>query len=221
MISGLNSTGHEIGGTIGIAIFSTIAAGASGAHRRPAGSLRDRARVRSQPGSSLASPAWSHSPFSRAREHFLAEAAAQPAARCPSTDDGEDDDTGQASAPKRRRADAERSVAAILDAALEALASDPDVSMAEIARRAGRRPGDDLRALPDPRGAARRRHGARDRAGRRRDRAKPSPTRGEPKEALERVLLATWQATQPVPRACSRSTSTGSRRRSCTADTSR
>jgi MFS family permease len=27
MISGLNSTGHEIGGTIGIALFSTIAAG--------------------------------------------------------------------------------------------------------------------------------------------------------------------------------------------------
>src|SRR5438067_3102257 len=31
MISGLNSTGHEIGGTLGIAIYSTIAAGASGA----------------------------------------------------------------------------------------------------------------------------------------------------------------------------------------------
>ena len=31
--------------------------------------------------------------------------------------------------PRRRRADAERSVAAILDAALEALASDPDRSM--------------------------------------------------------------------------------------------
>src|SRR4051812_39033070 len=31
MISGLNSTGHEIGGTLGIAIFSAIAAGASGA----------------------------------------------------------------------------------------------------------------------------------------------------------------------------------------------
>jgi EmrB/QacA subfamily drug resistance transporter len=30
MISGLNSTGHEIGGTIGIAVFSTIAAGATG-----------------------------------------------------------------------------------------------------------------------------------------------------------------------------------------------
>lgn len=43
----------------------------------------------------------------------------------------------EASAPKRRRADAERSVAAILDAALEALASDPDSSMSKIARRAG------------------------------------------------------------------------------------
>ena len=36
MISGLNSTGHEIGGTIGIAIFSTIAAGERRT-RRPAG----------------------------------------------------------------------------------------------------------------------------------------------------------------------------------------
>jgi len=31
MISGLNSTGHEIGGTLGIAVFSTLAAGATGA----------------------------------------------------------------------------------------------------------------------------------------------------------------------------------------------
>jgi AcrR family transcriptional regulator len=37
----------------------------------------------------------------------------------------------------RRRADAERSVARIMDAAVNALASDPEVSMAEIARRAG------------------------------------------------------------------------------------
>lgn len=36
-----------------------------------------------------------------------------------------------------RRADAERSVTAILDAALEGLAGDPEVSMSEIARRAG------------------------------------------------------------------------------------
>src|SRR5215203_5375493 len=38
---------------------------------------------------------------------------------------------------RRRRADAERSVARILDAALDAVASDPEASMAEIARRAG------------------------------------------------------------------------------------
>jgi AcrR family transcriptional regulator len=38
---------------------------------------------------------------------------------------------------RRRRADADRSEAAILDAAVAALASDPDASMAEIARRAG------------------------------------------------------------------------------------
>jgi AcrR family transcriptional regulator len=37
----------------------------------------------------------------------------------------------------RRRADAERSVARIMDAAVEALASDPEASMAEIARQAG------------------------------------------------------------------------------------
>jgi TetR/AcrR family transcriptional repressor of mexCD-oprJ operon len=37
----------------------------------------------------------------------------------------------------RRRADAQRSVARILDAAVDALASDPEASMAEIARRAG------------------------------------------------------------------------------------
>jgi TetR/AcrR family transcriptional regulator, mexCD-oprJ operon repressor len=39
--------------------------------------------------------------------------------------------------PPRRRADAERSIASILDAAVDALGSDPDASMAEIARRAG------------------------------------------------------------------------------------
>jgi TetR/AcrR family transcriptional regulator, mexCD-oprJ operon repressor len=38
---------------------------------------------------------------------------------------------------RRRRADAERSVQAILDAALAALTNDPDASMSEIARQAG------------------------------------------------------------------------------------
>src|SRR6476661_3963741 len=45
--------------------------------------------------------------------------------------------TTAAGAPRRRRSDADRSVQAILAAALEALAGDPDASMAEIARRAG------------------------------------------------------------------------------------
>jgi AcrR family transcriptional regulator len=38
---------------------------------------------------------------------------------------------------RRRRADADRNVAAILDAAIDALAGDLETSMAEIARRAG------------------------------------------------------------------------------------
>src|SRR3954465_6059312 len=42
-----------------------------------------------------------------------------------------------AAGPPRRRADAERSIARILDAAVDALAADPEASMAEIARRAG------------------------------------------------------------------------------------
>src|SRR5215216_918152 len=45
--------------------------------------------------------------------------------------------TSSTTSARRRRADAQRSVAAILDAAVYALASDPEASMAEIARRAG------------------------------------------------------------------------------------
>lgn len=93
---------------------------------------------------------------------------------------------------RKRRADADRSVAAILDAGLEALASDPESSMSEIARRAGV-----VRAtiyvhfptrtalldavmeyaveqvVEAMRGA--------------------EPQRGEPVEALNRVLRATWR----------------------------
>lgn len=98
----------------------------------------------------------------------------------------------EGSARKHRRADAERSVAAILDAALEALASDPDSSMSEIARRAGvvratvyvhfPTRTDLLDAVMEHATAqvVEAMRGA-------------EPQRGEPAEALERVLRATWR----------------------------
>jgi AcrR family transcriptional regulator len=100
--------------------------------------------------------------------------------------------TSAKASARKRRADADRSVAAILDAGLDALASDPDSSMSEIARRAGV-----VRAtiyvhfptrtdlldavmeyavglVVESMSAA-------------------EPQRGEPVEALERVLRATWR----------------------------
>jgi AcrR family transcriptional regulator len=101
---------------------------------------------------------------------------------------------GNASAhsKRRRRADAERSVARILDAAVDALASDPEASMAEIARRAGvvratiyvhfptreslleavteRAIGEVTQAM-----------------------AAAEPDRGDPAEALQRVLTTAWR----------------------------
>ncbi len=100
--------------------------------------------------------------------------------------------TTPAKAPRRRRSDADRSVQAILEAALEALASDPDASMAEIARRAGvvratiyahfptRESLLDAvmeRAVADVADAM----------------TNADPQHGEPKEALDRVLRATWK----------------------------
>jgi TetR/AcrR family transcriptional repressor of mexCD-oprJ operon len=97
-----------------------------------------------------------------------------------------------ASAPKRRRADAERSISAVTRAALEALASDPDVSMAEIARRAGVVRATIYMHFPTRESLldavmenATAQVADATRAA--------EPERGEPKEALERVLLATWR----------------------------
>ena len=96
------------------------------------------------------------------------------------------------SAPKRRRADAERSITAITNAALEALAEDPDVSMAEIARRAGVVRATIYMHFPTRESLldAVMEHATALVADATRA---AEPERGEPKEALERVLLATWR----------------------------
>ena len=97
-----------------------------------------------------------------------------------------------ASAPKHRRADAERSIASITNAALEALASDPDVSMAEIARRAGVVRATIYMHFPTREALldAVMEHATGQVADAIRE---AEPARGEPKEALERVILATWR----------------------------
>jgi TetR/AcrR family transcriptional regulator, mexCD-oprJ operon repressor len=96
-----------------------------------------------------------------------------------------------ASAPKRRRADAERSITSIVNAALEALASDPDVSMAEIARRAGVVRATIYMHFPTRESLldAVMEHAVAQVA---EATSSAEPTRGEPAEALERVLRATW-----------------------------
>ena len=93
---------------------------------------------------------------------------------------------------RKRRADAERNIVAIIDAALEALADDPDASMAAIARRAGVVRATIYMHFPTREAlldavmeSAVAQVAEATRAA--------EPTKGEPDEALERVLRATWQ----------------------------
>ena len=130
MLSGLNTTGHEIGGTIGIAVLATIAASSAG--RRPAssrGGIGDAFLV------IAASP-----PVAGIVALVVLPSAAtscpssRPPRRSRST---ERDRRPQPCSSPRRRADAQRNIERILDAAVEALTDDLDASMSEIARRAG------------------------------------------------------------------------------------
>ena len=100
--------------------------------------------------------------------------------------------SAEAPAPRRRRADAERSVVAILDAALEALASDPDSSMSEIARRAGVVRATIYVHFPTRTALldAVMEHAVTQVADAMRS---AEQQRGEPVEAVERMLRATWR----------------------------
>jgi AcrR family transcriptional regulator len=93
---------------------------------------------------------------------------------------------------RRRRADAERSVARILDAAVDALADDPDASMSEIARRA-----DVVRATVyvhfPTREALLEAVTARALAEVAAVINTAEPERGEPADALARVITAAWR----------------------------
>jgi AcrR family transcriptional regulator len=101
-------------------------------------------------------------------------------------------ETATTTRARRRRADAERSIAAILDAAVETLASDPEASMAEIARRAGVVRATIYVHFPT-REALLEAVTQRSIAEAVEAIAATEPERGDPAEALQRVLIAAWR----------------------------
>ena len=192
MLSGLNTTGHEIGGSLGIAVLLAVATSAagggearrSGRHRRrvPRG-RRDRGGGEPR---GLRAPA--------PRPQLPAPHAAHAAGRRPLAPDAR-------SARRRRarrapadapRADAERNVERIVDAAVDALGDDDEVSMAAIAARAGVARATLYAHFPTREAlleAVTRQAFAQVTA----VIAASEPDRGEPAAALARVIGATWR----------------------------
>jgi TetR/AcrR family transcriptional regulator, mexCD-oprJ operon repressor len=100
--------------------------------------------------------------------------------------------TTPATTQRRRRSDADRSVEAILAAALDALASDPEASMAEIARQGGVVRATIYVHFPTRESLL---DAVMERAVADVARAMTAaePGRGDPQTALERVIRATWR----------------------------
>src|ERR687897_3249851 len=100
--------------------------------------------------------------------------------------------TASPKSARRRRADAERSVARILDAAVDALASDPEASMAEIARRAELVRATIYVHFPTRESLL---EAVTERAIAEVTQAMAAaePDRGDPAEALQRVLTTAWR----------------------------
>jgi TetR/AcrR family transcriptional repressor of mexCD-oprJ operon len=95
-------------------------------------------------------------------------------------------------APRARRADARRSIARLLDAAVEELARDPEASMEAVARRAGVARATLYAHFPTREaliGAVTERAIAEAAE----MIASGAPADGDPREALERVLVSAWR----------------------------